>query len=55
MAEVSGRRPWERIVGREGTKAYYAFVRYRDMGESRTLRAVAKELGIPPTTSIRIR
>lgn len=37
-------KPWERQKG-ESEKAYEAFVAYRDMGEKRTLIAVAEKLG----------
>ena len=35
--------PWERLEG-EGVKAYEAFSVYRELGEERSIRAVAKQL-----------
>lgn len=35
--------PWERLEG-EGVKAYEAFSVYLELGEERSIRAVAKQL-----------
>ena len=43
MQKIGDTKPWERQP-KEGEKPYEAFVKYRDMGESRTLIAVADEL-----------
>lgn len=43
MQKSSDTKPWERQP-KEGEAAYAAFVKYRDMGETRTLKAVAAKL-----------
>lgn len=43
MSKSSDTKPWERQP-KEGEKPFEAFVKYRDMGEKRTLNAVAAEL-----------
>lgn len=43
MQKRSDTKPWERQP-KESEQAYQAFVKYRDMGEKRTLKAVAEEL-----------
>lgn len=43
MGDTSKIKPWERQPG-ESEKAFEAFARYRDMGESRTFTAVAGKL-----------
>lgn len=43
MAEQDDLRPWDCQPG-ETSKAYQAFVTYRDMGPDRSLRAVGQEL-----------
>lgn len=43
MQRSSDTNPWERQP-KEGEKPYEAFVKYRDMGDKRTLQAVAAEL-----------
>lgn len=43
MPKRSETKPWER-QDKEGEKPFEAFVIYRDMGEKRTLQAVADKL-----------
>ena len=49
MAKVNTPDPWERQPG-ETTRAYEAFVMYRDMGADRSLRKVVQKLGKNFTT-----
>ena len=42
MPKSSDAKPWERQDG-ESAKAYQAFCKYLDMGEKRSIRAVAQQ------------
>lgn len=52
MPKSSDAKPWERQDG-ESAKAYQAFCKYLDMGEKRSIRAVAQQLGKSATLMAR--
>lgn len=52
MPKSSDAKPWERQNG-ESAKAYQAFCKYLDMGEKRSIRAVAQQLGKSATLMAR--
>lgn len=52
MPKSSDAKPWERQDG-ESEKAYQAFCKYLDMGEKRSIRAVAQQLGKSATLMAR--